>query len=554
MSTTPPPPQPFGYAQTSVPGSLNAKQQKILQAAAFRAQRRATAEQARLQRLQFRQQMHAARRTSLVGPLLLLSLGVVLLLLETGRVHWSDAFTWLGRWWPAILIVAGLIMLAEWALDQRRGTAGIAVIPRRNLGGGTVSLLVLLALLGAGIMAAENGSIWARHNIDHRFFRNGLADLPAVLGQRSETTAVMVASLAPAGTLTVDDPHGDISVTGSSTDGQVHVTLHQHIYAWQGNELDNRRQSEGVHFSGGPSHLLLTAPTEDQDDTDLSIELPHDAPLIIHSNHGDVTLEELRGAVDVRAAGGDVKLTALSGPVHLSTQDDDADITAHSLGAGFTLEGRSGDITLSDIEGPVTLHGDFFGTTHLERVHGAVHFQSSFTDFACAGIPGELNVEGRSDLDVNRVEGPLTLSTTNRNLSLQAVHGAAVVTDRNGSVSLAFAGPLQSSQVNNENGSVEVTIPANQGFGLQANSHNGDIQDDFGLSSQKTGESTQVSGHVGAGGPELRLQTTEGDISLHRAGNDEADSSWSDSPKRITPNPRSQPKANHSTTKPADAQ
>ena len=527
MSSTPPPP----FSPYSGQSSFDRR--------TLRAQRRAATQQARLRRDQFRSQMRAARRRSIVGPILLVALGSVLLVVQAGYLGWPQVLAWLGRWWPAVLIIAGCIMVAEWALDRRQlSPEGAMIGPRRFLGGGAVTLLILLALVGAGMMAAENGSAWARHNLDQSVTHNGFGDWRQVFGVRSETTETLHTPLSADGSLTINDPHGDVEVTGSSTDGEVHVSVTRHIFAWQRSDADRRQAQEQVRFSGDHSHLVLAAPSQDQDDADLTVEMPHGASLALRSDHGDLSVEELRGAVDLVARDGDVKLTGLSGPVRLQTQDDDATVTAHSLGAGFSLEGRSGDINLSDVDGPVVLHGDFFGTTHLERIRGTVHFQSSFTDFACARIPGDLNVEGRSDLDAHRIEGPVTVSTTNRNLNLDGVRGSLTVADRNGSVDLTLNGSAAPVHVSNENGSLTLALPETQGYSLTAQTKNGNIQNDFGLPADKAGETARLSGQIAHGGPLISLQTSEGDIQLRKAPNGEA-SSWDDQPTRITPAPLS---------------
>ena len=529
MSSTPPP--PFG----TVPGQ--GPNPPVYDRRALRAQRQAAATQARWQRDQIRMQMRAARRTSAVGPLLLVAIGIILLLLESGRLRWPDVLGWLGHWWPAILIAAGLLMLAEWALDRQQiANAGTAVVPRRTLGGGTVGILLVLAFIGACVMAAEHGSMWARNNLRHGLDENGFGDWRQFLGVRSDFTEDLQAALSPDGTLTVEDPHGDITVTGSSPDSQVHVTVRQHIYTWQQNEVEDRRRSEQPMLTGNPSHLTLVATTQDQDSADLAIEVPRQTTVTVHSGHGDVTLDELRGAVVLDANRGDVKLTALTGPVDVKAQDDDATITAHSLGAGLTVEGHSGDISASDIEGAVVLRGDFFGTTHLEQIHGPVTFQSSFTRFASAGIPGELNIEGRSDLDAHQLEGPVTLATTDRNLTIDGVRGAVIITDRNGTVNLVLAGPLQPVHVANTNGSVDVAIPPNQGFAVDARTENGEISNEFSLTPEKTGAGSELQAKVAAGGATLRLQTTEGDIAIRRASAAEQ-AAWTNTPQRLTLSP-----------------
>jgi hypothetical protein len=53
------------------------------------------------------------RVPSVVGPILLIGVGVVALLVVTGRIAGGDFWTWYGKWWPLLLIGAGLALLGE---------------------------------------------------------------------------------------------------------------------------------------------------------------------------------------------------------------------------------------------------------------------------------------------------------------------------------------------------------------------------------------------------------------------------------------------------------
>ena len=55
-----------------------------------------------------------------------------------------------GRWWPLVLILAGLGLLGEWAMDLRRETP-----VRRS--GSFVGIIILLAFLGFGAAG------WTQH-------------------------------------------------------------------------------------------------------------------------------------------------------------------------------------------------------------------------------------------------------------------------------------------------------------------------------------------------------------------------------------------------------
>ena len=101
-------------------------------------QRRAMKAQARAQRAQWKMQRRLMRRRSIVGPLVLLVAGLVFLLAQTGRVSWSGVVFWYERWWPMVLIAAGLVLVAEWALDHARVDGQGRQLGTRTLGGGVI--------------------------------------------------------------------------------------------------------------------------------------------------------------------------------------------------------------------------------------------------------------------------------------------------------------------------------------------------------------------------------------------------------------------------------
>ena len=91
----------------------------------WKYQRRIMKEQARMQRdvlraqqQAYRQQLRGMRRGSVVGPLLVIVLGIVFLLVQMGHISGHDLWLWYGRWWPALLVGAGIVMLLEWSFDQ----------------------------------------------------------------------------------------------------------------------------------------------------------------------------------------------------------------------------------------------------------------------------------------------------------------------------------------------------------------------------------------------------------------------------------------------------
>ena len=103
---------------------------------------------------------YGPRVPSVVGPIILVAIGIVGVLLYSGRIAPGEFWGWYGHWWPLLLIAAGLAMLGEWALDLRRDHAGA---PRRRVCGhpdsaGDFGICGIRSGMASGARCARNGA------------------------------------------------------------------------------------------------------------------------------------------------------------------------------------------------------------------------------------------------------------------------------------------------------------------------------------------------------------------------------------------------------------
>jgi DUF4097 and DUF4098 domain-containing protein YvlB len=476
----------------------------------MRAQRRYLKDQARMQRAQIRLQMRSARRGSILGPLIILGIGVIFLLAETGRFPWAQSLEWYSRWWPAVLIGAGLVLLAEWAIDQRRSNDGVNG-PVRVLGGGVVFLLIVLAIAGLFSHLALRSLAWTDASLGQNF-----QNFDHIFGDRHDGYDTLSSPIDPSAGLVIRDPHGDVTVTGSSSDGQVHVNIHTQTYAWKSQDAESKAQRLRPVFSTEGKNLVMSVASVDGGQGDLIIEVPHNTSITVQADHGDVSINEIHSPVTLSANHGDVNLNAIDGDVNVHVNDDDASFNAHSITGNLTIQGHNGDADLSEITGAVNLRGDFFGTTHLEHITGLVLFETSRTHFEAARIAGDFSV-GSDSLDANEVLGPVVLKTHDKNITLDRVQGSITIANRNGTVSTTSTVPLAAINIQNTHGSVDLGVPENSGFSLSAKTKNGDIENDFGLSAQGDDDQHSITGTVGTGGPSVSITTSDGDITIRKS-------------------------------------
>jgi DUF4097 and DUF4098 domain-containing protein YvlB len=370
---------------------------------------------------------------------------------------------------------------------------------------------VLLTLTGLSARGFEYGRDW--HD---RAFGSDYAQLSHLFGDRHDGESTVSASIAPGGTLVVHNPHGSVTVSGASEDGEVHVSVHTESYAWKEEDADAKAQRMQPRFRSTGKDLTLDVSPVDGGQADLTIELPRTNAVTLQADNGDVTINDMAAPLVVSANHGDVEISGVNGPVNLHVHNDNANLTLHSITGPVLIGGRGGDTEVSDIHGDVTLQGDFFGSTHVEHVSGAMRFESSRTRFTAARLDEEFSVTSDS-LSASALLGPVVLKTADKNITLDRVQGSIEVVNRNGSVAVTQAPALATVSIENKHGSVDLGLPGSAGFLLHAMTRNGDMENDFGLTTTGTESNRMLAGSVAGGGPAVNVTTSDGDVTIRRS-------------------------------------
>jgi DUF4097 and DUF4098 domain-containing protein YvlB len=514
MANYPPPYPPPGAPGGPPPGPPYGNDWKY-QRRMLKDQARAQRDMLRAQRDAYRYQTRSLRRSSILGPLVLISVGIVFLLIQTGHIQGYRFWEWYGHFWPFLLVGAGVIMLLEWAYDQYTQSDSTQPQYRRRVGGGVFMLLILLAITGvilSGIRAGGHSRLFEGLNINQD-------NLDEFLGDKHESDQSLVQSFPAGALLSIDNPRGDVTIAGTSDDNQIHVEVHKEVYTRSDSDADTKAQRLNPTLNVNGNNVTLTVPAVDGARANLTITVPGASSPTVSANHGDVKISSIKGVVLVTANHGDIELSAITGPMTAHINNGDSSFSAHSGTGALTIEGRGHDTTLSDLSGPVTMTGEFFGDTHLEHIRGPIKFHTSRTDFQLARLDGDIEISSNSDLSTTDALGPVTLTTRNRNINLERVAGDVSVTNHNGSVDITSAPPLSNVTIENRNGSVSVTVPEQANFAYQFDAANGDIQSDFSQIEIPDGglQKKTLSGSVGKGGPLLRITTSQGDISIKKA-------------------------------------
>jgi DUF4097 and DUF4098 domain-containing protein YvlB len=463
------------------------------------------------------------RRTSILGPVLLVSAGVVLLLVESGRLPPATFSALYARWWPLLLVGAGVVLLLEWAYDRQTlgqnvpGAApaqGWVYTPRRQAGGGIVLLIVLLAT-GGTAMEAITGHTYGLSIAPERF--------AGFFGEKHESESDLDLAF-PAGThLSIESPKGDVTVVGHSADGRMHVTINKSFYAWSDEDSDKKAAGLKPNVVESPGALLLQMPYVEGASADLTVTLPETGATSVTANNGAVNISGMHAPVNVTALRGTVDLNGITGAVVARTNSNSSSFSAHAITGDVALKGHADDLNVSDVTGQVSLEGDFYGDTHLEHLAGPVSFDTSRTHFKTAKVDGEVDISPKESMTADHLAGPTTLKTRSRNIDFTDLSGDVMVENSNGSVELASTMPLGNVTVENRNGGVTLNLPSRTGFVLQAETRDGKIENNLDLMPATADSVTRLNSKVGDGKAQIHLRTTHADVEIHAGPQEDGD-------------------------------
>lgn len=472
-----------------------------------RAQWKVQQAQWKMQRKMARARYRGMARGSLLGPILLIAIGVIALLDRMNRINMLHFWAWYGHWWPLLLIFAGVLLALE--------SIAFAGYSRIRLGGGVILLLILFAIVG--VAASHNRLAWDWSAVSNQLDLGDSGGLAQVFGEKHQANETVTQAIAPGTALILQNAHGDVTVSAEpaeATDGKVHLTLQKTVYSNSTGDGERRLKALEPLITTSGGVMTVHMPTGDNAVANMQLLLPADVAVELHAGHGDVSVNGTRGNVTVDAGHGDVQLASIQGAVHTTMHD--GDFSAREITGSVTVNGHMTDVTASHITGLATLDGEFFGDVHLDNISSQVHLHSSRTDIQAAQLGGTVTLDD-DDLTVDGASGPVSVATTAKDISLRHVTGDMRVSNANGSIEIKAVSPVGSISAENREGSVEVTLPGDAKFSVEATAVDGEVHSGFNLTTQNGDAHSIVSGSVNGGGPLVHITTEKGDISLLKA-------------------------------------
>ena len=368
---------------------------------------------------------------------------------------------------------------------------GGAVPPPRPFTGGLIFWIVALCILFALVGRTR----------EFRFVNFG----PNGVGFFGSDYDYDVSAAAPAQGITrivLDNLRGNVSLKGVDS-VEVNVTGRQTVRAFNRAAADRAKSAAALHLERRGDDLVIgvgefPGPGPIRSSADLDIVVPRGVSVESRGRSGDLTVEDVDGAVDVSNGRGDLRLSHIGKDVRIDAT-------------------RGSDVHLESIMGPVTIKGEFSGDLEFRALAKPLEFTSSRTRFRVEAIPGTVSMD-LGDLKMSNVSGPLRFQSGTRDIQVTDATGSLDLKVDRGDIGFtATQAPLPKVDIYTRNGDITLTLPESAGFQLDGSTHRGDIESTFGpsLQVQSSGRSATIKGRNG-NGPGITVVTDRGTVFLKK--------------------------------------
>jgi DUF4097 and DUF4098 domain-containing protein YvlB len=233
---------------------------------------------------------------------------------------------------------------------------------------------------------------------------------------------------------------------------------------------------------------------------------------------GDFEANDIQGDVELIADRSDVRLARIGGNARLEVGRSDI-IRATGVQGKLDVQGKGSDLEFENIQGQVTISGSYGGALEFKNLAKPLQFEGALnTELHVQGVPGTISMN-RSEVAANGVTGPVRLVTRSRDIRLEGFTQSLELETERGDVQLQPAFPVPPIEARSGFGRIELVLPENARFDLQATAERGEVVNDFGpqISKETEGRSSTLKGRVGDG-PSIHITANRGSVSVRKEG------------------------------------
>jgi DUF4097 and DUF4098 domain-containing protein YvlB len=453
------------------------------------------------------------KRGSVIGPLILIGIGGLFLL----RNLWPEIpiVEIISKNWPFVLIAWGGLRLIEilmWAIMSKP-------IPRNGISGGEWMLVFLICIIGGSMYTARHYASW---------FPTGRAWHGMVLDVGGDNFDYTLPSVekpcAKNCKVLIESFRGNVKITGSKDATTVNASGHETVRAFQQRDADNANKETPLELVQQGDQVIVRTNQDRASDSrqvtaELEITVPIGSSIEGHGRFGDFDIQSVSGAVDLNSDNAGVRLENIGGDVRVDLRRSDI-IRAVGVKGTVELKGRGQDVELQNIDGQVTVEGTYTGQVQLSNLAKPLRYDDSQFSVNCEKLPGQIHM-GLGEFTATNLIGPVRMNAHARDIQISDFTQSLELTLDRGNVELRPGKTIPKIEVHARVGDLELALPDNAKFDLKASTDRGEAHNDFGgpLRVDETSRGQTIVG--GSGGPQIRLETGRGAVTVRKANADE---------------------------------
>jgi DUF4097 and DUF4098 domain-containing protein YvlB len=405
-------------------------------------------------------------------------------------------------------------------------------------------LIVALAFVCAGVLAV---AFFAFGQPEIQFVRN----VEVATAEESKTLNVD----GPF-TLKVQDDAGNVSIVGGGEDDKVTVKVVKTGIAGTQKRAEEDLKNIKYEIKQQGDVITLTYDLEEVDlrrdpgsvDTvDFIVAVPTHVTVDVHSAFGNVELDDLTGAVNVKTESGHVEATSInarSEDIRLESSFGSISL-ADASAANITLKSNSGalearnvraskDVELFTEFGNVNFDNGSAGSLTISTNSGAVDLESVNVSGALVVEDefGNINLEkvkaksydtqtNSGSIVVDGMQGSLKAHTGFGNITVKNAENATLDLNTE-SGAIDFEGSLGEGphNINSNFGEIEVSIPTDSALNVDFQTDFGRVRSDIPITVTLSGDQDQTRqvGTINGGGSEFNVSTNSGSITIKVLG------------------------------------
>jgi DUF4097 and DUF4098 domain-containing protein YvlB len=233
---------------------------------------------------------------------------------------------------------------------------------------------------------------------------------------------------------------------------------------------------------------------------------------VIHAAHGDVDAANLGGSCEITNRHGAVTVTGVKGNLRIFNEHDD--VAVRGAQARVEIDSSRGSVTVEDAAGDVQIRSRR-GEVRVERAGGDVRVEAGRSAATLQKIAGAVTATVEADpLEVTEVGGPVTVQADVTSVRLLDVSGKIQVTGRHTDVTVIRPGSDVDVQTSHQG--IDLAVPAEQGFRVEATSESGEIESNLPGLHLPAEPLSHFAGTQGNGRFRYRLSTSYSTIRLEK--------------------------------------